>query len=242
MPRFFTEGLPEQQPGGQIIITGEDARHISASLRMRPGEEVEICDGRLTDYFCVITGVSAEQAEMQVIRRAANTAELPATLKLFIALPKSDKMELIIQKAVELGASHVVAVLTNRCIARPKPQEWQAKLPRMQKIARAAAMQSGRGVIPQVERLHSYSEALEAMRRHEQAALFYEAGGQPLRDIIAPGQGSVALLVGSEGGFEPAEVTQAQEQGICIATLGPRILRCETAAIAACALAAELLG
>jgi 16S rRNA (uracil1498-N3)-methyltransferase len=152
---------------------------------------------------------------------------------LYQAMPKSDKMELIIQKAVELGVSAIVPVQTKRCVSRPDAKSMAKKLERYNRIALEAAKQCGRGRIPQVLPMLDYSEALTAMKADERAFLFYENSTSSFRKELEQKVSSVSIMVGAEGGFEEEEVSKALEQGIASLSLGKRILRCETAPLAA---------
>ena len=161
--------------------------------------------------------------------RTPSRGEPPVRITLYQAMPKGDKLEFIVQKAVELGAAEIVPVLTSRCISRPDPRTMEKKRERLQKIALEAAKQSGRGMIPRVGPLLSWKEALEGMNRDQLAILFYEEAREPLGPLLRSRPASVSLLIGSEGGFSPEEAREAEERGLRPCTMGPRILRCETA-------------
>ena len=228
MPRFFLE----TPPGDTVCLTGEDARHIGYALRMRVGVAITLCaDGM--DYQGTIAALSADTVTVAVTDKMPCKAEPTVSLTLYQALPKLDKLEQIIQKAVELGASRIVPVLTNRCVSRLSPQDFAKKQPRLQKIAHAAAKQAGRGRIPEVASLLSCREAIAALAAEETGLVLYEAGGTPIRDLQLPQTGRIGVFVGSEGGFDPAEIDMAKAAGITPVWLGERILRCETAPLAA---------
>ena len=229
MPRFFTD----QIDGHQGIITGEDAMHIAKSLRMHPGEELTLCDKHSGDYPGIIESVTPQQVIVSLGEKHPCTAEPSVHTALFQALPKGDKMEWIVQKAVELGVSEIHPVLTHRCISRPDAKSFAKKQERYQKIAYEAAKQCGRGIIPVFGPILTLEQALEQMLQYEKPMVFYEHSRQPLRDVLRGQWRSAAILVGSEGGFEQQEIQQALEKGICDASLGNRILRCETAPLAA---------
>lgn len=229
MPRFFTD----QIDGHQGIITGEDAMHIAKSLRMHPGEELTLCDKHSGDYPGIIESVTPQQVIVSLGEKHPCTAEPSVHTALFQALPKGDKMEWIVQKAVELGVSEIHPVLTHRCISRPDAKSFAKKQERYQKIAYEAAKQCGRGIIPVFGSILTLEQALEQMLQYEKPMVFYEHSRQPLRDVLRGQWRSAAILVGSEGGFEQQEIQQALEKGICDASLGNRILRCETAPLAA---------
>ncbi len=229
MPRFFTEHADENQ----IIITGEDARHIGRSLRMRPGEMLTVCSCGV-DYQCQIIRITESEVFLHPVEIHPCAAEPDIRLTLYQAVPKQDKLAEIIQKATELGAAEIVPVLTSRCIARPDKKEFEKRRQRLQKIAAAAAKQSGRGMIPQVSALHSWGEALASMQKQDISIMLYEEqGGIRFEEIPFAGQTNIGLLIGSEGGFSEQEAGQAVSLGLYRVWLGNRILRCETAPTAA---------
>lgn len=228
MPRFFLETLDESD----ICITGPDARHIGLALRMRVGDPLTVCAyGK--DYQCRIRSISPEEVHLEMISAALCAAEPSVAITLYQAMPKADKLEQIIQKSVELGAVRIVPVLTRRCIARPKPQEFQKKQQRLQKIAVSAAKQTGRGMIPQVDKLYTFEQMCDEICQADCAVLLYENGGVRFGEVPLEKVQSVALIVGSEGGFDPEEAQQLVQNGAVAVWLGERILRCETAPLAA---------
>lgn len=232
MPRFFVGAVS----GDQAVVTGEDARHMALSLRMRPGEAVTVCDSAGNDYQCVIQRIDPQQVVLQVAQVSRSAGEPSVQITLYQALPKGDKMDWIVQKAVELGVGRIVPVLTRRCISRPDARSLERKVERWNRIAKEAAKQCGRGRSPQVEGLLELPQALEQIREDQLGIFFYENATQPLRPVLEERlKESVSLLVGSEGGFDPTEAALAQEQGLCCLSLGSRILRCETAPLAALA-------
>ncbi|MBR1393102.1 MAG: 16S rRNA (uracil(1498)-N(3))-methyltransferase [Ruminococcus sp.] len=228
MPRFFTDTPPEKE----AVITGEDAYHIGRSLRMKPGEKLTLCCAG-TDYVCEITRVYAESVSVRVLSSGDCEAEPALFLTLYQALPKSEKMDFIVQKAVELGVGRIVPVFTARCVSRPDEKSMRHKIERWQKIALSAAKQSGRGNIPQIEGAVTFGECIEAASADEAAFFCYEAGGKSIADVSFEGISSASVIVGPEGGFEPEEAVLAESSGITITSLGKRILRCETAPLAA---------
>lgn len=225
MPRFFVPDLSEDR----VVLTGEDGRHLVRSLRCRIGEPAELCDGRGTDGLGVIAAIDGDAVTVEIRDRRPSRSELPCRVTLYQALPKGDKLELIVQKAVELGAWAIVPVLTSRCVSRPDKKGMAGKLARLQKIAREAAGQSGRGLLPQVLPLLTFSDTIARMRESPCPILFYENAVRPLGEALASRPGEVSLLVGPEGGLSPHEVEEARAAGLAICTMGPRILRCETA-------------
>ena len=239
MPRFFIDYTPNV--GESAVIEGADARHIGGALRMTAGEALTLCDGRGTDYTCTIVAVEKERVTLSVDAATPSTSEPSLAVTLYIGLPKGDKMELIIQKAVELGVTAIVPVATARCIVKLDGKDAAKKQARWQKIAAEAAGQSGRGIIPTVELPVSWKQAL-ARFEQEQTLLCYEGGGAPIGQLVTPADTAVSLVVGPEGGFDVAEVEAVLQAGGKIATLGPRILRCETAPLAAIAVLMEKSG
>ena len=219
-------------PGGDTArITGPDALHIRRSLRMQPGEELVLCDGRGTDYACEIAGFDGEDVLLSVLSHAPTSSEPSVAVTLYQGLPKGDKMDWIIQKAVELGVTAIVPVATARSIVKVEGKE-EKKRERWQRIAAEAAGQCGRGIIPSVSAPLPWKEAL-ARLTDAPAVVFYEGGGTPLRRLTGPETTTLSIVVGPEGGFAPEEIAALQAVGVDIATLGPRILRCETAPLAA---------
>ena len=225
MPRFFVPDLS----GDVLTLSGEDGRHAAKSLRCRVGEELELCDGRGAECLCAVAAVEGDTLTLRVVERRPSRGELPCRVSLYQALPKGDKLELIVQKAVELGAAEIVPVLTQRCVSRPDSRAMEKKRERLRKIALEAAKQSGRGMVPQVAPLLDFPAALAEMARSACPLFFYEGGGESLGKALGARPGSIALMVGPEGGFDPAEAQAARDAGLRVCTLGPRILRCETA-------------
>ena len=230
MPRFFAD-----YNGGEVInLSPEDSKHVAKALRMRIGESLTVCDGAGTDLECEIVGISPDCVSASVISQKPSETEADVDVTIYQALPKSDKMDGIVQRAVELGAKKIVPVLTERCVSRPDAKACDTKVKRWNKIALEAAMQCGRGIIPTVESVQTLKQALGGMTE-DTVILFYEGGGKSLRDMgIKKGQ-SVAVIVGPEGGFEESEVELALSSGAVIGSLGPRILRTQTASLAATA-------
>ena len=236
MPRFFHE-VPS---GDSLIINGPDAQHIRRALRMQPGEHLTVCDGQGTDYACQIAAFEGEGVRLSVLSQAPSCTEPSLAVTLYQGLPKGDKMDWIIQKAVELGVTAVVPVATRRSVARLEGKA-DKKQERWQRIAAEAAGQCGRGMLPSVERPLSWSQALSRLSG-EPALVFYEGGGRPLRELVTPSTRRLSVFVGPEGGFDPEEIDAIRRQGGGVATLGPRILRCETAPLAALTLLMHLSG
>ncbi|MBQ2302180.1 MAG: 16S rRNA (uracil(1498)-N(3))-methyltransferase [Oscillospiraceae bacterium] len=230
MPRFFVESVENDF----IEINGDDARHISLSLRMKKGESLVLCDGKGREAEAVIREAFPESVVLDITERRDSIAEPKTEVVLYQALPKFDKLEYIIQKSVELGVSKIVPVLSSRCISRPDEKTMKKKLERLRKIADEAAKQSGRGKLPEVGELLSFKNAVAEMVKAETPIFFFEHAEYPLHEIMEKRRGGkIAMMVGSEGGFSEEEAAFAAEKGALIASLGPRILRCETAPVAA---------
>jgi len=237
MTRFFV--APEEMQAEFFVLTGENAQHAKV-LRLKNGEEVLVCDGEGRECLCTISDVSPGQISLVVKKRLESESEARVRVSVYMAFPKADKLEHVIQKATELGAYEIVAFPSSRCVSRPDEKSLKKKLERWQKIAASAAEQSGRGRIPQVITLGSYTQALERAVQADKAILFYEnERATTLRMALEEKAfASVSLLTGPEGGLEEKEVRQAQEAGLSVCTLGRRILRCETAPL--CALSAVM--
>lgn len=229
MPRFFTGDFFDNK----ARVSGDDARHIAKSLRMREGEELELCDLNGFDYRASLVLVSPDSVVAEILEKKPCLTEPAAKLSLFQALPKSDKLELIAQKAVELGVHEITPVLTSRCVSRWDEKDSAKKIERLNKIMLEAAKQSRRGSIPRMNALCGFETAIERMKSAECAILFYERASNPLSGILTRKFGRIAIMTGSEGGFSEDEAALAELNGISTASLGARILRCETAPVAA---------
>ena len=241
MPRFFTSAAALSS-GEAVWISGQDAVHIRRALRMKPGENLILCDGRGNDYFCEIDGFEEEDVRLKVLYHTPTACEPDTEVVLYQGQPKGDKLELIIQKAVELGVSAIVPFVAARSVVRLDGKE-EKKRARWQKIADEAAGQCGRGILPPVETPLSWKQTVERLRDGgTPAGVFYEGGGRPLAELVGRQTRRLAIVVGPEGGFEPAEIEELRALGAETATLGPRILRCETAPLAALAVIMALTG
>ena len=237
MTRFFVE--PEEMQSESIALTGENAKHAKV-LRLKDGEQVLVCDGQGMECLCEVEDVSPQEVAVKVLEKRDSATEARVKASIYMAFPKADKLEHVIQKATELGAYEIVAFPSGRCISKPDDKSLKKKLERWQKIAASAAEQSGRGRIPQVLTLPSYKAALERASQADKALLFYEnERATTLRMALENGPyTTVSLLTGPEGGLEEKEVQQALDAGLQVCTLGKRILRCETAPL--CALSAVM--
>lgn len=230
MPRFFI--YKNQIEDTSLYILGDDARHIARSLRMAVGDRITVCDGEGLEYSCELTRIRDERCDADIISASLSPAESPVKLTLFMAYPKADKLEVVIQKAVELGASFIVPFESSRCIKRPKADKASEKTARLSRIAEEAAKQCGRGILPKVSLPVSFETAVGMANESDLALFCYEGDGtRSLRAILADRRSakSIAVLVGSEGGFSPEEARLAKLAGLQLTNLGPRILRCETA-------------
>ena len=229
-----TKRICRNENDRSVIITGTDVNHIKNVLRMKVGEELAVSngiDGR--EYRCGIVALLDDMVACELRFIKEDAVELPVKVTLFQGLPKADKMELIIQKAVELGVTEIVPVATKRCVVKLDDKKAASKIARWQSIAEAAAKQSKRGIIPQVLPVQSFKLALKQAAEMDVRLIPYElaSGMEHTRELLGslkPGQ-SVAVFIGPEGGFEESEIALAGENGVESITLGKRILRTETA-------------
>lgn len=234
MQRFFV--TPDQVGEDKIRIQGSDVNHMKNVLRMRPGEEVMVSDGNNRQYRCRVEDYPEGEAVLAILEAGLVDTELPSRIYLFQGLPKQEKMELIVQKAVELGVCQVIPVQTRRCVVKLDAKKAAKKVQRWQQIAESAAKQAGRGYIPAVSEVMTFQEALAFSEALDIRLIPYELadGMEGTRKILDrdPAGQSVGIFIGPEGGFEKEEVSRAVEAGAMPITLGKRILRTETAGIA----------
>ena len=217
MPRFFTQGVS----GDTIIITGGDAAHIGRVLRMAVGDELVVCDtGTDIEYYCRIVSIAPDAVTLAVDRAQNSAAEPDVRVHLYMALPKGDKLELVIQKAVELGVCDVTPILTRRCVSRPDAKSLAKKQDRWQKIAAEAAKQCGRARIPAVRPTLDWTAALDELAGQPLSILFYELGGAPLRTLLAGASADIAIVVGAEGGFDVGQAHPALRNCAAVRTFG----------------------
>lgn len=234
MYQFFVEAHQINVDDKSVIITGPDVNHIKNVLRMKVGEEIAVSNGQDgKEYRCGIVSFEEEQVRCELRFIKEDGVELPVRVYLFQGLPKADKMELIIQKAVELGVYRIIPVATRRCVVKLDEKKAKSKIARWQGIAEAAAKQSKRGMIPQVTDVCSFAQAVKMASEMDVRLIPYELaeGMERTREIIGslqPGQ-DIAVFIGPEGGFEESEIQLALEHSIEPVTLGKRILRTETA-------------
>ena len=237
MVRFFVE--PEVLMTDAPVLTGGNAQHAKV-LRLKVNEEILLCDGEGMECVCTIQDMQEGEYTLTVKERRQSQTEAGIRVSVYMAFPKADKLEHVIQKATELGAYEIVAFPSARCVSKPDEKSLKKKLERWQKIAASAAEQSGRGRIPKVLTLPSYTAALKRAAEADKALMFYEnEQAVTLRMALETGSyQTVSLLTGPEGGLEMSEVNQARAAGLEVCTLGKRILRCETAPL--CALSAVM--
>lgn len=234
MYHFFVK---QEQIGPDVItVTGPDVNHIKNVLRMRPGEKVLISNGVDRDYLCEIASVTGEAVTASILSEEKEGTELPVKIWLFQGLPKGDKMELIIQKAVELGVYRVVPVETRRTVVKLDSKKEEARVRRWNAVSESAAKQSKRIVIPEVSGVMTFKEALAFTEGFDKKMIPFEhaEGMKETKEFIAgvePGM-NVAVFIGPEGGFEDEEIALAETYGVKPVTLGRRILRTETAGMA----------
>lgn len=239
MHRFYV-GI-ENIEDNRIVITGSDVNHIKNVLRLNKGEKIVICDGQGQDYYCIIDNVAKEQVIAVIEDKQKANTELRTKIYLFQGLPKKDKMEFIVQKAVELGVYEIVPVKMKRTIVKiDNEKKERAKLNRWQTIANEASKQSRRGILPNVHEIVSYKEAIDMAKELEYVILPYELAEnmEYTRKSIEEASkcSSIGIFIGPEGGFDEEEVSFAKEIGIKTITLGNRILRTETAGLTALAM------
>lgn len=227
MPRFFKTDF-ELYP----FIDGEDASHIAKSLRMRIGEQLTVCDTKGTDFLCEITNITPNKIDFNIITRSETLSEPSIAVTLFQCLPKSDKMDSVVKQSVELGVTEITPVISSRCVSLPDAKSAAKKVERWQRIANEAAGQSGRGILPKVNEVITFKQMLEMLSSYDKALMFYENGGISVASTKVT-NGSLAIIIGSEGGFSQEEANTAKQNGATVCTLGKRILRTETAPLAA---------
>lgn len=230
MPRFFVPS--DQITEGELRITGDDAYHIARSLRMAVGDTLTVADMHGGEYECTLARIRDDECLLTPNAYHVSVSEPPFPIILYMAYPKGDKLETVIQKAVELGASRIVPFVSSRCIKRPKAEKLDEKTRRLCRIAEEAAKQCGRAALPTVALPLEYPEMLREAATAELALFCYEGDGtRPIKELLSKGKtpASISLVIGAEGGFSLEEVALAREAGLRLAGLGRRILRCETA-------------
>ncbi len=234
MPRFFV--TPSDVRDGTVVLTGDNAHHAAYSLRLAPGDRVQVCD-RQTVYLCELTSFDSESVTARVVSETPVDTEPPFVAHLYQALPKGDKLDTVIQKAVECGVASVTPFESARCIVRQKPEAEARKTERRARIAEEAAKQCGRGIIPAVHPTVGFDAMLDMAARADLVLFCYEGDDTvPLPavlrahpDLQRSERPEIAIIIGSEGGFSPEEADAARARGFAMTGLGRRILRTETA-------------
>jgi len=233
MIRFFAG--PEDISGDKIRLNAEDAEHIRA-LRLRPAELFTVCDGDGTDYICRLGAADRESSVAEIVETRTSSGEPTVLCSAYIAYAKGDRLEYAVQKSVELGVCEIILFPSERCVSVPR--ETAKKTARLQKIALETAKQCGRGRIPGVTALNSFTAAIEQASRASLPLFLYECEERlHLKQALerSGNADTISIVSGPEGGFEPFEAGQAQSSGMIPVSLGPRLLRCETAPVAALA-------
>ena len=230
MPRFFKENF-ENEP----FIVGDDAAHIARSLRMRQGEKLVVCDSRGVDYDCTITSVENDKIELDINQKRKNESEPDIEVTLCTCLLKGDKFESVIKHSVELGVSQITPIISTNCVSRPDTKSLDKKTQRWQKIANEAAGQCGRGILPTVNKTLELSEFAKNIKDFDLVLFFYEVDGVPLGETLWDNDSAkkIAIITGAEGGFTAKEAEMLSNAGAKTISLGKRILRAETAPLAA---------
>lgn len=243
MPKYFTE--PENIKDGFIEIFSDEAKHILNVMRMEIGDTLTICDGQSNDCLCRICETGKNCLKAKIEETTKSESEPKTKITLYQGLPKSDKMELIIQKCVEIGVCRIVPVITERAVVKiEKGAKEDKKTERWQKIAESAAKQSGRGIIPAVERPMKFKDAIEEAVKNGEAIIPYEnEKDRGLKEFVKNSKAeNIGIFIGPEGGFDTKEIEFAVENGVMSVTLGKRILRTETAGIVTSAIVLYELG
>jgi len=241
MPRFFEQNITKEQK--IISLSAENAHHASRVLRLAVNDEITVCDGEGTDFICSISHIASGEVEAQVLDVHPSETEPTIKAHLFQGIAKGDKMDTIIQKAVELGATEITPFFSSRCIVKLDEKDKAKKRERWQKIALEAAMQSQRGIIPKINLPIFFSDAIKELTKCDFSVILYECE-EKLRltsEVLAEAR-SVGFMVGPEGGFDAGEVRMAQEKGAYSVTLGKRILRTETAPLCALSVIMHITG
>ncbi len=229
MARFFVDKEYFTEDG--IRIVGADAHHIARSLRMAEGDSITVCDGEGKEYLCTLAKIRDEECLCNIISQTEGKGEPPVFTTLCMAYPKGDKLEMVIQKAVELGVSRIIPFESSRCIKRPKAEKVEKQTQRLQRIAEEASKQCGRAKIPEITAPMTYAEMLNEAKRSSLSLFCYEnEDGKTIKTALPENlPESISVIVGSEGGFSAEEAALARESGAMSVSLGMRILRCETA-------------
>ena len=235
--RYFLDRIE----GDIAFVCHEEAKHLTKVMRIKPGDILILSDKNGFDYTASALEIDEKQTSFKIISKSENTAEPKVALTVYMALPKSDKLEFITQKMCELGASHLVPFVSEFCIAQKSKKEDNKKQ-RLQKISDEACKQAGRSKPMEVLDTLSYKQLLQKFSSHDLVLFFFEHANEKISSLDFSSCNNVAIIIGSEGGFSEKEAQLATESGAKILSLGPRILRCETAAITAACLTMQYLG
>ncbi len=230
MPRFFVPSKDINED--KVTILGDDARHIARSLRMAVGDTVTVCDMHKKEHLCRLDLIRDDICELTILQSQDGATESVVDITLYMAYPKGDKLDTVLQKAVELGVSTFVPFESSRCIKKPTSDRIEKQLQRLSRIANEASKQSGRGVLTAVRSPISFNEVINECESYDLAIFCYEGDGTvSLKQILKEKSDArrIGVVVGSEGGFSKDEAERAKDKGLKMANLGPRILRCETA-------------
>lgn len=243
MHKFFVND--ESIKNNEILITGDDVNHISKVLRLRIGEEIKVSNGSGSEYLCAISEISKKEVICKVLEAFDNMSESPLKIALFQGLPKSQKMDLIIQKCVEIGVVEFWPVITERVVVNTHDRDLSGRLDRWNRISEEAAKQSNRGMVPRVNNIITFKEAMSIASKFDASIIPYEnEKNSSLKEILKEKAGikTLGIFIGPEGGFSQEEIKSCLENNISSVTLGPRILRTETAGFVAAAIVQYELG
>ena len=230
MPRFFVPSTGFD--GESVTVTGDDAFHMARSLRMAVGDTVTVCDMQGREHLCRLDSLRDEVCHLTILSSRESNTEPPVEITLYMGYPKSDKLELVIQKAVELGASAIVPFFSERCVKQPRAEREEKQNARQCRIAEEAAKQCGRARIPSVGKPISFFSVLQSVGEYDLVLFCYEGDGtRSAKEVLGAHRDArrIAVIIGAEGGFSLAEAEAAVAAGCASVGLGPRILRCETA-------------
>jgi 16S rRNA (uracil1498-N3)-methyltransferase len=231
MQRYFVS--TQQITAESIQITGNDVHHLKNVMRARVGDQVICCDGQGTDYFVEIQQIHSQYILCRILQRLPSQGEPKTEIILAQSLPKGDKFEMILQKGTEIGAVSFLPFISKRTVVKLDQKKSAKKVERWQRIVKEAAEQAHRGRIPDLVAPRSWQELLTEIKNVDLALIAYEKGGQPLQRLLIPSVSRILLIVGPEGGFTEQEIAEATAMGAHALTLGPRILRTETAPLVA---------
>ena len=228
IPRIYIGS--DRIDNGSAFIDGSDANHIIRVLRKNVGDSLHICDMHGNSYNATITEITRDGLFALLGESEHNDCEMPFRVSVYQCFPKGDKLDTVIQKAVELGAYEIVAVMSERCVARPDAKAFAKRIERLKKISESASAQCGRTIIPEIRGIISYNEAINEIKSKDIGFVCYEGDGTlPVRELLKEKCETIGFLIGPEGGLSEKETALAKENGIALAGLGKRILRTETA-------------